>query len=176
MVNLKSWVIVIFVWIRTFLVKLYNTWKKNKTNKNKNPVSWYLAIIWHTCPILRHNEIPGHLTQMLHCFASKHAAVTWSRRPLNSMSLSILRFTRCSQRYNNKIKLSKNLPKCFSLMVTFYTRGSKLMLFSCRKFCYWWQNILFLIDRPENFLLFFLKTVYQYLFTFASIFILHKAS
>ena len=41
----------------------------------------------------------------------------------------------CSQKYNNKIQLSKNFPKCFSLMVTFYIRGSKLILFSCRKFC-----------------------------------------
>ena len=29
--------------------------------------------------------------------------------------------------------------------------------------------------RPENVLLLFLKTVYQYLFTFASIFVLYKA-
>ena len=37
-------------------------------------------------------------------------------------------------------------------------------------------NILFSIDCPENFLPLFLKTVYQYLFTFASIFVFHKAS
>lgn len=42
----------------------------------------------------------------------------------------------CSQKYNNKIERSKNLPKCFSLMVTFYIRDSKLMLLSCHKFCY----------------------------------------
>ena len=32
-------------------------------------------------------------------------------------------------------------------------------------------DILFSIGRPENFLLLFLKTVYQYLFTFASMFL-----
>ena len=35
---------------------------------------------------------------------------------------------------------------------------------------------IFSVDRPENVLLLFLKTVYHYLFTFASIFVLHKAS
>ena len=122
-----------------FLVKLYNNWKKKKTNKNKKPVSCH------------------HLTQMLHCFASKHAAVTWSRRPLNSTSLSILRFS-CAV----KIERIKNLPKCLSLIVTFYIRSSKLILFQCRKFYCWWQNILISIDRPGNFLVLFLKTVYQY--------------
>ena len=41
----------------------------------------------------------------------------------------------CSQNYNRKIERSKNLPKCFSPMVTFYILGSKFKLFSCRKFC-----------------------------------------
>ena len=35
----------------------------------------------------------------------------------------------CSPKYNRKIERSKNLPKCFSLMVTFYIRGSNFMLF-----------------------------------------------
>ena len=35
----------------------------------------------------------------------------------------------CDQKCNRKIERSKNLPKCLSLMVTFYIRGSKLMLF-----------------------------------------------
>ena len=86
--------------------------KKKKTNKNKSPVSCH------------------HLTQMLYCFASKHAGVTWSLDVTFDFAIYL-----CSQKYNNKIQLSKNLPKCFSLMVTFYIRGSKLMLFSCRKFC-----------------------------------------
>ena len=38
------------------------------------------------------------------------------------------------------------------------------------------ESILFLIDCDENFLLLFLKTGYQYFFTFASIFVFHKAS
>ena len=41
----------------------------------------------------------------------------------------------CSQKYNRRIESSKNLPKCFLLMVTFYILGSKFKLFSCRKFC-----------------------------------------
>ena len=145
-------------WIRTFLLKLYNTWKKKKTNKNKNLVSCH------------------HLTQMLHCFARKHAVVTWSRRQLNSSSLSILRFTCAAKSTITKLNVAKISQNVFSPMVTFYIRGLKLMLFSCCKFCCWWQNILFSIDRPENFLLLFLKTVYQYLFTFGSVFFLHKAS
>ena len=56
-------------WIRTILVKLYNTSNKKKTNKNKNPVSCH------------------YLTKMLHCFTSKHAAVTWSRRQRNSKTV-----------------------------------------------------------------------------------------
>ena len=40
----------------------------------------------------------------------------------------------CSQKYNRKIERSKNLPKCFSLMVIFLYSQLKL-LFSCRKFC-----------------------------------------
>ena len=32
-----------------------------------------------------------------------------------------------------------NLPKCFSLMATFYFRGTQFMLFSYRTFCCWWQ-------------------------------------
>ena len=36
---------------------------------------------------------------------------------------------------NRKIERSKNLPKCFSLMVPFYILGSKFKLFSCLKFC-----------------------------------------
>ena len=158
MVNLKSWAIVIFVLNSHIFCQLYDTWKKEKTNENKNPVSCH------------------HLKQMLHCFASKHAAVNWSQRPLNSMSLSILQFTCSAKSTKNKIECSKYLAKCFSLMVTFYIPSLKLLLFSCRKFCCWWQNILFSIDRPQNVFLFFLKTVYQYLFTFASIFVLHKAS
>ena len=35
---------------------------------------------------------------------------------------------------------------------------------------------LFLIDTSKNFLVLFLKTVYQYLSTFASIAVLHKAA
>ena len=35
----------------------------------------------------------------------------------------------CSQKYNRKIERSKNLPKCFSLMVTFDILGSKFKLF-----------------------------------------------
>ena len=126
-----------------FLSKFITIEKKKKTNKNKNPVSWH------------------HLTQMLHCFASKHAAVTWSLCPLEFD----VRFTRCSQKYNyNKTtEISQNV---FRLMVTFYIRGSKLMLFSQRKFCYRWAKY-FILDRPSwNFLLLFLKTVYPYLFTF----------
>ena len=52
----------------------------------------------------------------------------------------------CSQKYNRKNERRKNLPICFSLMVTFYIRGSEIMLFSCHKFCCWWQNILLSID------------------------------
>ena len=40
----------------------------------------------------------------------------------------------CSQKYNSKIERSKNLPKCFSLMLPFCILGSKLKLFSCHKF------------------------------------------
>ena len=61
------------------------------------------------------------------------------------MSLSILRFTCAAKTYNNKIEHSKNLPKCFSLIVTvyciFYIHGSKLMLFSCRKYV--------ILERPS---------------------------
>ena len=105
--NLKSWAIVIFV-LNSHIsceTSSSNTWKKKKTKKNKNPVSCH------------------HLTQLLHCFASKHAAVTWSRRPLNSMSLSFLLFTCATKSTITKLNVAKNLPKCFSLMVTFlYSR------------------------------------------------------
>ena len=40
------------------------------------------------------------------------------------------------------------------------------------KCCFHVVNMLFSSDRPGNFVLLFLKTVYQYLFTFASIFYL----
>ena len=36
----------------------------------------------------------------------------------------------CSQKYNRKIERSKNLPKCFSLVVIFYILGSKFTV-SC---------------------------------------------
>ena len=32
----------------------------------------------------------------------------------------------CSQKYNRKIERCKNLPKCFSLMVTFFYSGFKI--------------------------------------------------
>ena len=56
MANLKSWAIVIFVLNSHISCQ---TWKKKKSNKNKNPVSCH------------------HLTQMLRGFASKYAKVTW---------------------------------------------------------------------------------------------------
>ena len=52
-----------------------------------------------------------------------------------------------SEKYNRKIERSIHLSKC--------------LLLSRRKFCCWWENILFSIDRPENFLQLFLKTMYQ---------------
>ena len=36
---------------------------------------------------------------------------------------------------NLKIESCKKFPKCFSWIVTFYIRGTKFMLFSCRKLC-----------------------------------------
>ena len=41
----------------------------------------------------------------------------------------------CSQKYNKNFERNKNLPKYFSLVVTFYILGSKFKLFSSRKFC-----------------------------------------
>ena len=63
----------------------------------------------------------------------------------------------CSQKYKRKIERSKNLPKCFSLMVTFYIPGSKLNVVFMSQILLLMQNILFPIDRPENFRLLFLK-------------------
>ena len=91
------------------------------------------------------------------------------------MSLSILRFYLCSQKYNRKVERSKNLPERFSLIVTFYIRGSKFMVFSCRKFVADGKIFYCRSTLPENVPVLFLKTVFQYLFTFASIFVLHKA-
>ena len=34
----------------------------------------------------------------------------------------------CSQKYNNKIERSKNLPKCLSLIVTFYILYSRFKI------------------------------------------------
>ena len=71
-----------------------------------------------------------HLTHMLHCLASKHVAVT--------------EFRPCHFRFCDLFERSKNFPKCLSLIVTFifYIHGSKLMLFSCRKY--------FILDRPSR--------------------------
>ena len=80
----------------------------------------------------------------------------------------------CSQKYNRKIERSKNLPKCFLLMVIFNSRFE-----IC---CFHIANVVadgkMFHSRPtlpENLLLLFLKTVYQYLFTFSSTFVFYKA-
>ena len=85
-----------------------------------------------------------------------------------------VRFTRCSQTCTITTKQLKS-PKLF---------------FADGNFLYSWFKInvvfmsyillpmakYFMLDRPSrNFLLLFLKIVYPYLFTFTSIFVLHKA-
>ena len=47
-------------------------------------------------------------------------------------------------------------------MVTFYILSSVVL--TCRKFCCWWQNILFSIDTSWKLLILFLKTVYQIIY------------
>ena len=90
-------------------------------------------------------------------------------RALKSMSLSILRFYLYIQR-------SKNLPKCFSLMVTCYILGTKLWCFHLANFVADGKLFYSRSTLPKNFLLLFLKTVYQYILSFASISVLHKAA
>ena len=82
----------------------------------------------------------------------------------------------CSQNYNRKIERSKKSPKIL------FADGNLLYFFFQNLSCFHVVN--FIADGkifysrsifPENVLLLFLKRVYQYLFTFASIFVLHKA-
>lgn len=78
----------------------------------------------------------------------------------------ILSFRQGTKRYPS---LKKSMPdgrsnssglikwEKFSTMERFSVQN---LFFSCCKLRCWWQNILFLVDRPENFLLLFLKAVY----------------
>ena len=118
---------------------------KNKLTKTK---TWCLAIILaQMYPLIRELFVNTQGNFMDH------------KRPLKSMSLSILRFTCAAKSTIEKLNVAKIFQNVF--------RGTKFLLLSCRK-------IYSLSTPPKNFLLLFLKTVYQYLFTFASIFVLHK--
>ena len=92
-------------WICTFVVKLYNTWKKKKQiNWKKTPVSC-LHFDWD---VYFFRELFLNTQDNL-IIAAAEFDVTFD-----------FAIYLCSQKYNRKIECSKNLPKCFSLMITFY--------------------------------------------------------
>ena len=143
--SIKSWAIVIFVWNSHNSCQNFITLerKKHETNKSKKPVDTDVCFDSRVNP-------QGNL-------------ITASAEFDVAFDFAIYL---CSQKYNRKTKRSKTLPKCFSLMVTFYIDG-----------CFHVANCVAdgKILYPKNFPLLCLKTVHQYLFTFASIFVLHKA-
>ena len=88
------------------------------------------------------------------------------------MSLSILWFYLYDQKYDRKIELRLNVQKSPEM---FFADGT--LLYSWHKIydVFISQIVLFSTDTSWKFLLLSLKTTYQYLFTFASIFVLRKA-
>ena len=114
MVNLKSWVIVIFLLnSHVSCQSLKHLKKRNQTNKNKNPVS-YRHFDTDASFVSRDN-MQGNLIT-----APAEFDVTFD-------------FAIClwSQKYNRKIERCKNLPKCFSLMVIFlYSRFKSYVVFT----------------------------------------------
>ena len=97
MVNLKSWVIVIFVLNSHISCQsLKHLKEKNSTNKNRNPVSCH-HFDTDVSFVLR-----VHMQGNLVTLAPAEFDVTFD-----------FAIYMCSQKYNRKIERSKYLPKCF---------------------------------------------------------------
>ena len=101
-------------------------------------------------------------------FWAQTRKVTWS---LKLMSLSILRYVCAAKSTIEKLKS----PKMFFADGNFLYSRHEICCFHDANFVA--DGNFFIVDWHfrKNFLLLFLKTVYQYLFTFASVFVLHKA-
>ena len=112
--NLKIWAIVIFV-LNSYFLSIFKTLERKKTQKNKKPVSCHHFDTGVS--FVSRVNMQGNLIT-----APAEFDVTFD------FAIYV-----CSQKYNRKIERSKNLPKCFSLMVTFYILSSVVL--TCRKFC-----------------------------------------
>ena len=91
------------IFVLTSLISLSNFITLDKKETYKNPVSCH------------------HLTQMLHCLASKNATVTY-------VITAPAEFRPCHFRFGDLFERSKNLPKCLSLIVTFYILCSRFKI------------------------------------------------
>ena len=118
MVNLKSWATVIFARVEfAHFLSIFKKLDRKKITlkKNKNQLS------------SRHFDADVSLVSRVHMQGNLITA------PAEFDVTFDFAIYLCSQKCNTKIERMKYLPKCFSLMVTFYILSSKFKLFSCRK-------------------------------------------
>ena len=113
-------------WIRTFLVKIYNNWKKKKTNKNKNPVSWHhLTLMLHSkCDLLgaaKSTITTKQLKSPKMFFADGNLLYSWFKIIVVFMSKNFVTDGKIFYSWSTVLKLPSDVLKnCVSIFIYFY--------------------------------------------------------